>query len=252
MTAHRASFWLARNGSGCHHVNVILGPKYRMLAYYHKAFPRAWHAAIDWCLGQGLLLSLLLALGVLVCAVLYSALRFLRHQHSREAALTGIGGALRDFCFASVGASAFVIVGVFLFFLAKDAPDRVRAAETNAADLRTQVKNLQDSLDERARHKKIRTELSALLFQGYQMQAALVPDSPNAPTPDDTANWLDRVHECMMNNGLDDSYFISLLDQRDVNTLVVAVQMSGKLHSKELAVMIAADANLQKIIAQFN
>jgi hypothetical protein len=104
-------------------------------SYYGAAIPRAFWAGWDWAFGQGLLLTILLGIGALFCAILYALIRAIRRSHSWQAALSHVGQALGDFLIAGVGAVAIVLLCLFGWFFVHDAPKQIAQREQRIAEL---------------------------------------------------------------------------------------------------------------------
>jgi hypothetical protein len=118
-----------------------------MGAYYHKAFPRAFHAAIEWAIGQGWVLILSLAVAGLVCAALFAFVRAARRHDSWSIALGDIRSAVTDFLLVFAGATIVVICALFVIFLVRDAPDQVSIARAEANRLKQQIAALQAQIN---------------------------------------------------------------------------------------------------------
>ena len=83
------------------------------------------HAALDWAIKQGLLLTILLGIGAVICAVIiYAAIRVLRRSHSLPAAMNRVWRAIADFLIAGVGAVVIVLLGLFVWFFIREDMDR--------------------------------------------------------------------------------------------------------------------------------
>ena len=122
-------------------------------SYYWAAIPRAFWSAWEWAIGQGLLLTILLALALLVCATAYALMRVLRRRHSWDHAMEEVGRALRDFLVAGLAASAVALLILFGIFFVRDAP-------TELGKLQTEVAGWKKAWEDQA--QKDATELSKL------------------------------------------------------------------------------------------
>jgi hypothetical protein len=128
-------------------------------AYYRGAVPRAVQNAIDWAIGQGWILSLLLALGVVICAGAFAGLRAYRGHHTWAQAMSHIGSAVRDFIFAFVGATVIVMVLLTVYFLLADAPNQIDATIKRADFIEKDDEHLNELLDQ-ALHSPLSAKFS--------------------------------------------------------------------------------------------
>lgn len=90
-------------------------------SYYGHAFTRSWYSAWDWATGQGIYLTWLFALGVVIAAAIYAAVRAWRKHHSWSQAVSDVRKALGDFVMAAFGGTVVVLVLLFVVFFIRDA-----------------------------------------------------------------------------------------------------------------------------------
>ena len=105
-----------------------------MWKYYHDATGRSWDAAWEWATGQGIYLTWLFAIGVVACAAIYATIRAVRKHHSWGDAMSEVRRAIKDFILAAIGASAFVLLLLFVVFFVRDAPTKMMALEKQLND----------------------------------------------------------------------------------------------------------------------
>jgi hypothetical protein len=91
-------------------------------SFYWHGFVRALTEALDWCLGQGLVLSVVIAAAIFIWSGVFAAVRAARKEHSWARALTHTKSALRDFIIGGVLAGAAVMFGAALIFWIVDIP----------------------------------------------------------------------------------------------------------------------------------
>jgi hypothetical protein len=113
-----------------------------VFSYYRLAITRAFWEAWDWAVGQGLYLTILLAIGLLIIAVVYSTLQALRRVHSWADVMSDIGHAITDFFTASIVAAVIALLIVFIVFFIKDAPSQVSQANIRIAELENRLKTV--------------------------------------------------------------------------------------------------------------
>src|SRR6202035_38829 len=107
-------------------------PTISLVAYYAAAISRAFWAAWDLALGQGLLLTILLGVGALVCASGYAMIRAWRRSHPWQAQ---VGQAFIDFLIAGVGAVVIMLALLFGWFFIQDAPHQIAQRDARIAAL---------------------------------------------------------------------------------------------------------------------
>jgi hypothetical protein len=107
-----------------------------MLSYYEHAVARSWTAAWEWATGQGIILTWLLAGGVVVAAIVFAALRAISKHHSWRDALNDAKKAVLDFFLAAVASSFLVLAFLFAVFFVRDAPKQAVIAENTISSLK--------------------------------------------------------------------------------------------------------------------
>jgi hypothetical protein len=100
-----------------------------ILSYYEIAIPRAFWAGWDWAIGQGLLLTILLGIGSVICASLYAVIRSMKRSLSWSDAMNHVGQAVADFLIAGFGAIVIVMMFLFVIFFVRDAPNQLANAK---------------------------------------------------------------------------------------------------------------------------
>ncbi len=98
-----------------------------MWSYYHDAALRSFYAAVAWASAQGIVLTAVFAISELVCAILFAGVQALRRKHSWQNAKYDIKVALKDFFGAFLLIAAASIIGVFVIFFMKDAPNAINS-----------------------------------------------------------------------------------------------------------------------------
>ena len=111
-------------------------------SYYAEAIPRAFWAAWDWMLGQGILLTILLAFTLVVSASGFAIYRACRRQHSWADARKVVGHAIKDFGIAGLAATALALIIVFCIFFIIDAPHQLELANQQITKLKTRIAEL--------------------------------------------------------------------------------------------------------------
>src|SRR2546421_10683789 len=103
-----------------------MGPEVRqsVWSYYPAAFVRAFWSAWDWAVGQGLYLSILLA----VCALIFTIARAMGRSRSWADAKGDVVHALADFISAGVAATCIGLFILFVIFLMRDPPTQLQKA----------------------------------------------------------------------------------------------------------------------------
>src|SRR5271169_714459 len=120
-----------------------------MIAYYKEAIPRAFYAALNWALGQGWMLSLLLAVGVVVSAALFAFVRAWRGHHSWLDAVRNLRTEIASFVLVFVGGSTFVMGSLFFGFLLADPPNQIAAANLKVKTLLDENNSLKAEISAR-------------------------------------------------------------------------------------------------------
>jgi len=107
-----------------------------VLSYYLAAASRSWSAAWSWATGQGIILTWLLAFGVLFVAIAFAVVRAWRKDHSWKDAVKHAGWAFRDFLVAGVLSSGFVLALLFAVFFVRDAPTQLAESKHSIEQLK--------------------------------------------------------------------------------------------------------------------
>jgi hypothetical protein len=106
------------------------------LTYYYEAFKRCALAAWDWATGQGLYLTWMIAVGVVISAVLYAVMRAVRKHHTWEDAFGNIRKSVEEFIFVVFAGTFIALVLLFFTFFVRDAPERLAAEQAAVSTLR--------------------------------------------------------------------------------------------------------------------
>ena len=117
-----------------------------MLSYYESALGRSWTSTWAWATGQGIYLTWLLGLGVLVAAVCFALIRAIRKHHSWSDAMKDARKAVQDFFFAMVISSSLALAVLFMVFFVQDAPTQLALANGELDALRNQTAKNIDQL----------------------------------------------------------------------------------------------------------
>jgi hypothetical protein len=115
-----------------------------VLAYYRAAIPRAFSAGWHWAVGQGLYLTILLATGLLIFAIIYSVIQALRRVHSWADAVSNIHHAIADFFGAAIIATLITLLILFMVFLVMDAPLQINLANKKITDLNQRLNSVEN------------------------------------------------------------------------------------------------------------
>jgi hypothetical protein len=119
-----------------------------LLAYYRNAIVRSAQEALDWALGQGILLTILFSIGLLIIAVIYALLRMRLDEQGWRGAVSAIRTAVKDFITAGVIGTAVVLLLAFIVFFVKDAPDQVESLHKDLDSKGQKILQLQSQLDQ--------------------------------------------------------------------------------------------------------
>lgn len=114
---------------------------WEVLAYWGAAIVRASKAGVQWALGQGLLLTIALLIGALVCGVIY-AMR-------QPDAVTNVRVAVLNFLIAGCGGIAVGLFFIFVVFLLRDAPQQIKERDQLIAS--TSPRGYEDGLIRRTK-----------------------------------------------------------------------------------------------------
>ena len=104
-------------------------------SYYRAAVPRSAVAGWRWARGQGLYLSILLAVGVRASAIAFAVIRVLGGRDTWQNAVSAITRAFVDFAGAGLIATAIVLFIAFMVFFVQDAPNQIRIRDERIAQL---------------------------------------------------------------------------------------------------------------------
>jgi hypothetical protein len=115
-------------------------------SYYRAAIGRAFHAALEWMLGQGILLTLLLAVALLISASAFAVFRAWCRYHSWNNAVRDTKRAGGDFFGAGLGVLCLALLILFVIFFAKDAPAQLNKAIETITELRGTISDLNHRL----------------------------------------------------------------------------------------------------------
>ena len=109
-----------------------------LLDYYVGAFIRSWSAGWLWATGQGILLTWLLAVGLVVASIALAVSRAATKYHSWQEAKNHVGNTLADFAGAVVLSSIITLIILFAVFFVRDAPDHIAAANKAIDNLKSE------------------------------------------------------------------------------------------------------------------
>jgi hypothetical protein len=106
-----------------------------LVSYYGTAIPRSFWAGWDWAIAQGLLLTIFLGLGAVVCGSLFAVIRAMRRSHSWADAMESVWRLIADFFLAGIGAIVAGLISLFVYFFIQDAPQQISALTKRVEEL---------------------------------------------------------------------------------------------------------------------
>ena len=122
----------------------------------------------------GLLLTILLGIGAVICASLYAVIRAMRRSHSWSDAMNHVWRAIADFLIAGFGAIVIVLIFLFVVFFIRDAPNQLGNANNEITNWQTawEKQSVADrmSIDELHRQLEVSRQPANFSFSFQYMQ----------------------------------------------------------------------------------
>jgi hypothetical protein len=167
---------IARQGSRSVPVRLLL-------EYYVQAVPRAFWAAIDWALGQGWALSLLLVIGPSVYGIVLAFVRACKAHRSWRSAVAQTVKASTDLLPKTFLGGTVVGFGLlFMWFFINDAPEQMRLVRQEAtagvSNARKDTAQLQGQVE------LLKKQLASIDAKGLFAECHLVYPWKNDISPD--------------------------------------------------------------------